>query len=374
MHRNAGMDSATSLYLDLVRFTAAFTVFLSHYGAAFLSGGFLWQINPYGDEAVDVFFVLSGYVIGYATFTRERSAALYSASRTARIYSVAFPAVLATLALDAAGSALNPDIYATLAHVQALYTPGHPARQALGALTFTNQLWGLKVDLGSNGPYWSLGYEVWYYVIFGVAFFAPARWRIAGTMAAMIVAGPRIIVLFPLWLAGLGSWWLRAHGWPRSARRQHLLLVLPVALWMGYEVWAGSHGREYAGVPAILDRPQLAQDYIVGLLFAAHLLGTSAVAPWLAWLPQAAAALIRRLAGMTFTLYLLHFPLLMFIRAVLPGTAASWGVRLPLLILPPLLCFAVAQVTERQKDIWRRGFARLLTLCTRESAKAPATF
>ena len=89
-------------------------------------------------------------------------------------------------------------------------------------------MWGLKVEVGSDGPYWSLGYEVWYYVIFGVALLAPSRWRVAGTIAAVIIAGPRIVVLFPLWLAGLGSWWLRAHGWPRRVGVQRLLLLLPV--------------------------------------------------------------------------------------------------------------------------------------------------
>ncbi|MEO9191426.1 MAG: hypothetical protein ABI224_15715 [Acetobacteraceae bacterium] len=152
------------------------------------------------------------------------------------------------------------------------------------------------------------------------------------------------------------------------------MLLLPLALWVGYEMWARRHGREFAGVPPILDRPQLLQDYVVGLLFAAHLLGTAALASWMAWLPATMATLVRRLAGMTFTLYLFHFPLLMFLRAVLPGSAVSWHVRLPLLILPPLLCFAIAQVTERRKDIWRRGFTRLLTLCTGVPARVRTSF
>lgn len=193
-------------------------------------------------------------------------------------------------------------------------------------------------------------------------------------MAAVIIAGPRIVVLFPLWLAGLGSWWLRAHGRPRRVGVQRLLLLLPLALWVGYEMWARRHGREFAAVPLILDRPELLQDYVVGLLFAAHLLGTAALASWMAWLPATMATLVRRLAGTKFTLYLFHFPLLMFLRAVLPGSAGSWRVRLPLLILPPLLCFAIAQVTERRKDIWRRGFTRLLTLCTGVPARVRTSF
>lgn len=354
------MDPTTSLYLDGVRFTAAFAVFLSHYCSAFLTGGLLWQMYPYGAEAVDVFFVLSGYVIGYVAFTRERSARAYAISRAARIYSVAVPAVLVTLVLDGAGLRIGPGIYEGLGHVQPLYDPGHPVRQAIGGLTFTNQMWALKSDVGTDGPYWSLGYEVWYYVIFGVALFAPGRWRVAGTLAAVVIAGPRVVALFPLWLAGFGVWWLRSRGWPSRVAIQHILLLLPVALWIAYETWVWRHRREFAGIPSIVDRPQIMQDYIIGLLFAAHLLGTAALASWMTWLPVSAGSLIRRLAGMTFTLYLFHFPLLMFLRALLPGAATSWSVRVPLLVLPPLLCFAIAAVTENRKDVWRRGFSRVL--------------
>jgi peptidoglycan/LPS O-acetylase OafA/YrhL len=53
-----------------------------------------------GAEAVDVFFVLSGFVIGYATDSRERTPLTYAINRLARIYSVAIPALAATFILD----------------------------------------------------------------------------------------------------------------------------------------------------------------------------------------------------------------------------------------------------------------------------------
>jgi hypothetical protein len=37
------MTNALSLYLDALRFGAAFTVFLSHYAAKGFSGGLFWQ-------------------------------------------------------------------------------------------------------------------------------------------------------------------------------------------------------------------------------------------------------------------------------------------------------------------------------------------
>ena len=65
------MTNALSLYLDALRFGAAFIVFLSHFGR--VSGGLFWQMQPYGRTAVLVFFVLSGFVIAWVTETKERT-------------------------------------------------------------------------------------------------------------------------------------------------------------------------------------------------------------------------------------------------------------------------------------------------------------
>jgi peptidoglycan/LPS O-acetylase OafA/YrhL len=65
------MTSRLSLYLDALRFSAAFAVLLSHTGR--VSGGMFWQVQPYGRTAVMVFFVLSGFVIAWVTEARERT-------------------------------------------------------------------------------------------------------------------------------------------------------------------------------------------------------------------------------------------------------------------------------------------------------------
>lgn len=106
------MNRQTSLYLDLVRFLAAVAVLVSHLCGQRFTGGLLWQAEPYVDEAVDVFFVLSGFVIGYVTDQREATAKSYAIARLARVYSVALPALVTTFVLDAIGAALRPDLYA----------------------------------------------------------------------------------------------------------------------------------------------------------------------------------------------------------------------------------------------------------------------
>ncbi len=355
------MDRGESLTLDVVRVTAAAAVFLSHYATQAFSGGLLWQFQPYGAEAVDVFFVLSGYLIGYAADVREASGATYAVNRAARIYSVALPALAATFLLDAVGRAVDPGVYAALPK----YQPDHPAWQAFSGLCFVNQVWSWETPVGSDVPYWSLGYEVWYYVIFGIGCFAPARWRMPGALAAMLLAGPRIAVLFPLWLAGFACWRLRRRGVPRTARMQRMLVLAPVALWTVYEAGATRYGRPFGLTPDWLDRKELPQDYLIGLLFSAQLLGLGAAGSWAARLPSRAARAIRWLAGATFAAYLFHFPVMAFLRAMMPADATSWNSRLALLTMTPLVILALAEVTERRKAVWRRAFASLLTAGTR---------
>ena len=104
------MNRETSIYLDLIRFTAAVFVFLTHASREQSSGGFLWQLQ-FGREAVDVFFVLSGFVIAHVVETRERSALAYAVARAARLYSVALPALALTFLLDRIGQPLRPENY-----------------------------------------------------------------------------------------------------------------------------------------------------------------------------------------------------------------------------------------------------------------------
>src|SRR4051812_27780039 len=99
------MKKGTSLYLDLVRFSAAMMVFLEHYREhtrgslrSFWNAHPFWYSHsgPYSQTAVIVFFVLSGYVIAHVLATREKTALEYAASRFGRLYSVVLPALLLT--------------------------------------------------------------------------------------------------------------------------------------------------------------------------------------------------------------------------------------------------------------------------------------
>lgn len=161
------MNVAVSVFLDVVRFAAALVVFFCHVSGKRLTGGLLWQLESYGSEAVTVFFVLSGYVVAYVVSTREKSATEYAISRVARIYSVALPALVTTFVLDTLGYYISEGMYSGSWG----YSPQGQLQQFVSGLFFVHKIWYLNIPQGSNFAYWSLGYEVWYYLISGLQCF-----------------------------------------------------------------------------------------------------------------------------------------------------------------------------------------------------------
>src|SRR5579872_6203411 len=97
------MKKGMSLYLDLIRFSAALMVFMEHFRERTKRGLFeFWKdhpfaynhLFPYSQTAVIVFFVLSGFVIAHVLATRENTPLEFAASRFARLYSVLLPTLI----------------------------------------------------------------------------------------------------------------------------------------------------------------------------------------------------------------------------------------------------------------------------------------
>ena len=352
------MTNALSLYLDALRFGAAFIVFLSHFGR--VSGGLFWQMQPYGRTAVLVFFVLSGFVIAWVTETKERTLEEYALSRVARLYSVILPALIITAVLDHIAIAIDPSLYGP--EPLPAMVRGGPLNVFLGyvlSLVFLGASWNIGMNPGSDLPYGTLDYEAWYYILFGVATFLQGRLRMVAIAVAALVAGPAILLFFPLWLMGLAAW-----RWGAALPRQ---LGTPLAL----GAWAAFIGLEAFGGQELFQHPQAAllpwqfsaYDYIVSALVALLIVGL-ANAP----LPMPGAAverLIRLLAGTTFGLYLLHFPLLLFFGTVIPGPADRPMHQMLVFGLTLGIAIGVSHMIERQKGGLKRALRSGLDLVRR---------
>ena len=349
------MTREFSTYLNLLRLSAAMAVFFGH--CAWLwTPGHLGPFRAYGCIVpVLVFFVLSGFVIGYSAEHRDRGAGDYAVNRAARIYSVALPALVATFMLDAVGRSVASELYSAAFGYSIL----HPVRQFMRAALFVNEIWWSRSAPGSNGPFWSLAYEVWYYVTFGVLAFGRGRLRFPVAALLLTLAGPWIALMFPIWLLGVGTYRLasrrridRAAGWSLAAGG----LILVVAL----EVWATWKGLRHPPLPIYFHRREICLDYLIGLGIAAHLLGMHAVAPSLAALLRPVARPVNWAAGATFTLYLFHFPVAQCLASLSPWRLGSVQATAMILVGTLGVVLVAAELTERRKEPWRRLFAALL--------------
>lgn len=345
------MNRETSVYLDLVRFSAAMIVMIGHLSGSRFTGGLFWRFGQFMDDAVMVFFVLSGFVIAHVVHHKESGVANYAIARAARIYSVAFPALILTFILDAVGRQIAPEMYSPSWGYHADNLIG----QFLAGAFFVNQLWYTSIGTGSMLPYWSLGFEVWYYVFFALIFFARKQWKVILFLLACAIAGPRIVAFFPIWMVGYFTYVYSA----RHAPGRRIGMLLLTASVIGYALyyfvckhWLLSHQvlSDSLGLENLVSR------YIVGALFAFHLAG-------FVWASTAFSALlnpcrvqIRWLAGATFTIYLFHIPVAQFLSTIVPWSPADWRTRFAMFGGTLALMFVIAHFTERKKELWSQWF------------------
>ncbi len=349
------MNRETSIYLDAVRFIAAAAVFFDHTSGQRLTGGLFWQAGRYGPEAVAVFFVLSGFVIAHVTAQREHGTMSYALARASRILSVAVPALLLTFALDAIGRAMNPDMYSIAWN----YHANERVWQAVTGVLFINTTWWINTSIGSNLSYWTLGMEVPYYVIWGLAIYMPRRWRVPAVLLALVAYGPAVATLFPVWLLGVGAYRITTQ---RRVGPQlgALLCIAPLLAWGAYEVWMWRGGVMLPSVAALFPRDLTMQDYLLGTLFACHIIGFSAIAPMIGAPLRRFERPIRWTAGATFSLYLFHLPVAQFIASVMPWSATSTAGRMAVYVGTLAAVFLLAEISERRKTAWRQGLVALL--------------
>jgi peptidoglycan/LPS O-acetylase OafA/YrhL len=315
-----------NLYLDWLRAAAALLVLVTH-----VRGGFyvkwsdldpasqthlnyaLFFITRLGREAVVIFFVLSGYLVGGQALGdfREGTYSIknYLIARIARLHTVIVPALVLTALIDA----IN-----------------WPGRDSAHAQAFVVNLLFLQTLLGpafgSNAALWSVAYEWWFYVIFGLVLHTLAasdrRHKVlAGALLVAIVIAigilnPAILFMLPLWIFGCAVSALP----PIKAHRGLLIGVALTAL---------------AGAIAISSlRWDMAGDFLVGVACALLIYAVKGLrAPKYAWFGWGTS-----LAAFSFSLYVIHYPINHLLQTVLlkergvTASPAHWAVWLILVL------------------------------------------
>jgi peptidoglycan/LPS O-acetylase OafA/YrhL len=317
--------------LDLIRGLSALLVMLSHLrGFIFLDydelerGGVLTKgfyfVSGLGHQAVIVFFALSGYFVGGSVLSGLAKGSFtwrgYITARLTRLWMVLLPALMLTLGLDLLGQHWNPGAYAGAFNERFMSGPTTAIPAAHDWLTFIGNLGFVQTVsvpvYGSNGPLWSLANEFWYYVMFplaavAVARFSELRCRVAAVLQILLFALlvwwlPYTLLMGGLiWLLGVGVWWLvwktgdrliaRCRGWP----------------------WRLAGGSLFLGTLAASKTDHwLGSAEPVGLAFAAWMLALTGAWRFPSWLNRC----VTGLSEISYTLYVVHFPVFFFVAAV----------------------------------------------------------
>ncbi len=349
-----------SLWLDALRAGAALIVLFGHIAHVRFTRGdyyFLREWNVASD-AVVVFFVLSGVVIAYAA-ERDRTIGRFFFNRATRISSVLFPALLLTLVFDAIGSSISHSAYPQ-DYYQAL-----PLGEFLWrGLTVTN-LWTGSMDpvrLGTNGPIWSLSYEVGFYLIFGCALFLKGLMRIVVLTTLFLLVGLPILVMFPAWWMGVLVWRAVPNASSRGSRIIAWVLTLGSLVMLLTFKMTGVPER-LAHVTMVVLQPlnyhsvllysdEVLWNTLIAFGIAVHLCGVRRLTSFTQIRPEGKTARgVRWVAGGSFSLYVVHYPTLHLLDAVLPETLPGYDVWL--LGITLAVCFGFAAVFERRLKQYR---------------------
>lgn len=297
------MPSLTGL-----RGIAAVWVVLYHFGNRYFTAiepGAAGYLLEKGYLAVDLFFILSGFVLAHVyldEFSAKRSKALWPffQARFARLYPLHF-VVLALFILDAA-----------LPQVRAHILGGEPLNiKVFGAqsvaATFANlfMLQGVKAsELSWNFPAWSISVEFAAYVLFGIVAVHSRRARIRPVLLCLGLLGGWL-VFFNWLIAGNFNQW---DGWAAFARcvPEFFVGALLYALTRempSYTIWPNA--LTFGLLLGILFLLQLrAPDLVIVLLFAVAVplvVRDSGVASWILNAP-----VIVLLGELSYALYLVH--------------------------------------------------------------------
>lgn len=366
----APLSRQASAHLNFLRGIAAFVVLVGHWRNLFfvdwpeVSQKHAWLAlfyfcTKFGHEAVVVFFVLSGFLIGRTVlrplWSGSWSAKHYAAHRLIRLELVLIPALVLCWIWDSTGLHIftnSPFYFGTSGSSILLYR----IPDWISLHTFFGNIAFLQTirvsPFGSDGPLWSLANEFWYYVLFPClaifltrSFSWPKRIFFALLLLAVgAFVGKNILFGFLIWLFGV------------------LLIFLPAPRFKPFYYWLLFWSALGLIFIQLIIRARfvsweqpLGTDYPLGLFVAVLMYAVL-------HFPKNVSVRYEKfsstIAGFSYTLYLTHLPLLVFCVAWIGHRSQPTGNNLliPVAILygVVLYSYGIASIFEHNTDRIRK--------------------
>ena len=342
------------LFLDFARAISALAVCVGHLRAVLfvdfadatnrsLGTKLFYFGTGLGHQAVIVFFVLSGYLVGGAILKRgdEFRVTDYAASRLIRLWMVLIPALLFTFSIDCLTEFATENAIHGENHD--LWRSGPNGDYSLSLTTLIGNICFVQTILvpvfGTNSPLWSLCNEFWYYVFFPIMFFAgKSLWQgnpIKSLILAMLFIALGYFFLVPIWLGffiwifGVIAWLCHKYCTPSNSP---FWLVLAGSLFFGSLVYSKSSWPQQLNIEP---------DLVIGVAFSLLLISIQPTIVAANRVHSITERLAVGLSEMSYTLYLTHFPIVILMGALIfkeqQLNLSIYSISLYLLIIVALL-------------------------------------
>jgi peptidoglycan/LPS O-acetylase OafA/YrhL len=306
-----GDDYWHSVLISLLRGAAAIIVVAGHVraimypGLRTISDPSLWFkgfafVTGFGHQAVLVFFIISGWLVGGSLLNKldQPSAFLdYAIDRMTRLWTVLIPTFVLTLLFAFASGAVD------------IGKADYSSANEYSAAVFLGNLVGLQQVFlpyfGGNFPLWSLANETWYYLLFPLLtlLFVARKHMVRAAAASALLL---IVAVLPLEITLYFSIWLLGVAFSRVRIDCSPTLRL---IWLSLLLVVTRYSR-LTGKQDTFSVDTLWQDLLCSLMFLVFLSSLQFRAAPTSTLLRPLANGGRFFAEFSFSLYVLHVPLI----------------------------------------------------------------
>jgi peptidoglycan/LPS O-acetylase OafA/YrhL len=316
-HGQLGDDFWHSIWISLLRGLAAFVVAAAHLRSEIYPGlrtvadpslwfqGFAFATG-FAHQAVLVFFVISGWLVGGSLLNKigqPGALANYAIDRATRLWTVLIPTFGLTLLFGLGSGVVLPG------------SIDFAAANEFSALSFAGNLLGLQDvvldEFGGNYALWSLANETWYYVMFPLLVLLFTARRISSRVAsgaalalALVLLPVEIVLYFAVWLLGVAFSRVRID----CAAGLRWAWLVPLAATAAYFRLTADNDR--------FDQTTLGMDLLLSLMFLTVLSSLQFKVAPASKLAQPLARVGKFLSEFSFSLYVLHLPLIFLLKHV----------------------------------------------------------
>jgi peptidoglycan/LPS O-acetylase OafA/YrhL len=334
-----------SILLDLIRYLLSVVVVVGHCFGFFLDyfDGYFPEIFPYPQSiAVMCFFYLSGYLIVGSQIRvgsgNERGLGRYLFDRFIRIYVTLIPSILFVSAVD------------YFFHKQYSASANLVLNYSSVSMLLDNILLIPSMPYGTMRPIWSLMYEWWIYLLFGGIFYLRSNFyfgficfSLGAYFTFLVNASGEAGHIWVIWMVGgICAFFKNKILWNKCSYGLINSVCIVLFVFSIYNFYASKNSYNIlAGVALAL------------LLF----LFTNKNSGFLTSLLRL-KLVAKNLAGFSFTLFLTHYTVLIFVNEVL--SMDGWYGFGAGFVLSNIVAYSIANITE-YKLVEIKNFIRALS-------------